>query len=400
MKRFLIVSAVLVLFVISAEAQVRHGWYLGADAGIAVMENTFSSFGADGFRPGYSVNLTGGYHFNDLFSLEINAGLGRSFLAEQDCCLERGYLMGSDGVRYTDLPSGMEGWRYTDLYSDVLFKSLQLAVNFNLLSPLAKGKGTPWTLNLSPVLSFVGTGSDIRVKESKETTGIGVSSLHWGYGGRLEASYTFADRYSLGLYCNVRQLTGRPSDGVEYLHGLNMISEAGVRFLINFKRKTSRKSPSDTQVSARIPAPIEILEVPSSEPAQPAEAQPAVEEEVQPEVQPEMQEEVQSEVEAPIAVIYFSFNSVWVEPGERSTVKAVAEMMKQDRSMRIRVVGWGDKVGGDEVNLRVSAQRADAVEAALCKWLIPEDRIHTEGCGIKYDAPCDAEARCVRIFRL
>ena len=61
-------------------------------------------------------------------------------------------------------------------------------------------------------------------------------------------------------------------------------------------------------------------------------------------------------------------------------------------------MGWGDKVGGDEVNLRVSKQRSDAIKAALVRQQIAADRIETAGGGIKYDAPCDAEARCVQVL--
>ena len=64
-----------------------------------------------------------------------------------------------------------------------------------------------------------------------------------------------------------------------------------------------------------------------------------------------------------------------------------------DKSIRIRITGWGDDIGGEEVNKRVSLQRAEAVKRVLGQWLIPADRVETVGGGIKRDAASEAEAR-------
>jgi outer membrane protein OmpA-like peptidoglycan-associated protein len=122
---------------------------------------------------------------------------------------------------------------------------------------------------------------------------------------------------------------------------------------------------------------------------------------VQPEVVKEQPKEVVEDVATPptvansieFPVIYFSFNSIWIEPSERAKVKEIADMMKADKSIRIRITGWGDEIGGEEVNKRVSLQRAEAVKRVLGQWLVPAERIETVGGGIKRDAASDAEAR-------
>jgi OOP family OmpA-OmpF porin len=96
---------------------------------------------------------------------------------------------------------------------------------------------------------------------------------------------------------------------------------------------------------------------------------------------------------SPFPVIYFSFNSIWIEPSERDKVRQMADMLKADKSIRIRVTGWGDPVGGEAANQRVSLQRAEAVKRVLGQWLIPADRVETAGAGIKHDAASYDEAR-------
>ena len=78
---------------------------------------------------------------------------------------------------------------------------------------------------------------------------------------------------------------------------------------------------------------------------------------------------------------------------ERDKVRQMADMLKADKSIRIRVTGWGDPVGGEAVNQRVSLQRAEAVKRVLGQWLIPADRVETVGAGIKHDAASYDEAR-------
>jgi len=112
-------------------------------------------------------------------------------------------------------------------------------------------------------------------------------------------------------------------------------------------------------------------------------------------VQNDIVEEVSTSDLSPLTfpVIYFSFNSVWIEPNEKAKIKEIADMMKARPDMRVRITGWGDNVGGEEVNKRVSLQRAEAVKRMLGKWLIPAERVETVGAGIAHDAQSREEAR-------
>jgi outer membrane protein OmpA-like peptidoglycan-associated protein len=99
-------------------------------------------------------------------------------------------------------------------------------------------------------------------------------------------------------------------------------------------------------------------------------------------------------------VIYFSFNSVWIEPSERGKVKEISEILKANPEMRIRVTGSCCEIGGEEVNKRVSLQRAEAVKRVLGQWLIPAERVETVGAGIAHDAPSRKEARNATVIEI
>ena len=123
MKRLttILATAVLAVMALPALAQqseqtpekdFTRGWYIGAQAGMPMAEADFSSFGADKFRPGWSAGIHAGYRFTPVWSLEMMANWGQQFLAEQQCCYERGYFLGNDHNRYRDgfhFPEGVQG---------------------------------------------------------------------------------------------------------------------------------------------------------------------------------------------------------------------------------------------------------------------------------------------------
>ena len=60
-----------------------------------------------------------GYRFNSIFSAELSAKYGEMNLSAQDCCVERNYWLGSDGVLYKAGVLGMDSWEYANLKSHV-----------------------------------------------------------------------------------------------------------------------------------------------------------------------------------------------------------------------------------------------------------------------------------------
>ena len=398
-----------------AQKDYTRGWYVGAQAGMPMAEADFSSFGADKFRPGWTAGIHAGYHFTPVWSLEVSASWGQTFLAAQSCCYERGYFLGADHNRYRyTIPEGFGGWYYNDLKSHTFVQRYGLQVNMNMLGFFNATKNSRWRLEVSPAVYAVGTSSDLMTKADNTLVSDNINNWHLGYGGQSQVSYAVADNMNIGIYGGFTHLTGKPLDGMPELHSTNFIIDLGVKFSFAFggKKRACKSAP------AVVPAVVTPT-VPAEQPKQVVEEVVAVPEEktesveeviatdtvavqpIQQEVVSEQPKEVMEEVATtPVVtstrefpVIYFSFNSVWIEPSERAKVKEIADMMKADKSFRIRITGWCDEIGGEEVNKRVSLQRAEAVKRVLGQWLIPAERIETVGGGIKRDAASDAEAR-------
>lgn len=423
MKHTLIIILFLVLGarVVSAqdvqyETDYTRGWYIGAQAGMPMAEADFSSFGADKFRPGWSAGVHAGYRFTPVWSLEVTASWGHQFMAEQDCCFARGYFLGTDFNRYRStkhintIPEGMDGWYYTDLKSRTFVQRYGLQVNMNILGFFNRTKDSRWRLDISPAVYAVGTSSDLMTKADNTPVADNLNDWHLGYGGQAQVSYAVADNMNIGLYGGFTHLTGKPMDGMPELHSTNFIIDAGVKFSFAFggKKRTGRSAAA---VVPAVVAPIVPTEQPKEEvqevvtpPAEKVDSVVAVADTPKevlvadtvveaPTEEAVVTEQPKEEVKTPFPVIYFSFNSVWIEPDEKAKIKEIADLMKANPDMRIRITGWGDNVGGEEVNKRVSLQRAEAVKRMLGKWLIPAERVETVGAGINHNAANNDEAR-------
>lgn len=428
-KNLLMALAALLLTSYAAQAQEEttpardytRGWYVGAQVGMPMAEADFSSFGADGFRAGWNAGLHLGYRFTPIWSLEMTGNWGEQFLSEQACCNERGYFLGTDHNRYRYyIPNGMEGWNYSDLKSRTFVQRYGLQVNMNILGFFNKTKDSRWHLELSPAVYLAGTRSNITTKGDNSPVASNLREWHLGYGGQAQVSYAITKNMRLGIYGGFTHLTGDPMDGMPELHTTNYIIDAGFKFSFSFGAKHKRKSTDKIQnieyiahsdaanyhfeqseeysISRSEPEPaadsdvVEATEQSEESPISRLETEPTVESEVvETFEQDTATESVVAEAEFP--VIYFSFNSNWIEPDEKIKIKQIADMMKAAPTIRIRITGWSDNVGGEEACKRVSLQRAEAVKVMLGKWLISADRIETAGAGIAHDAPSREEAR-------
>ena len=406
--------------------------FVSAQIGIPAAQSNFSSFGADKYRPVVGAGISAGYRFTDVWSLEMTAMLARLSLAEKDCCMERHYFLGSDLERYHPalVTEGMKGHYYDEILSKTIVQKYGLQANMNILGFFQQTKSGPWRVEFSPAVYAVGTSSDILTKTDKAPIAENINKWHLGYGAQIQASYSFAENMKIGLYGGFTQLTGKPLDGMPKIHTSNNIINAGIKFTFGFKKsgKISSKPaniPTATQPTAATPAATQAVtpaEVPAaSETAQTsataaehtvtskqADAKETVVEVLAGEEavsettvtespvaeEPVMKETAETKVqEQTFPVIYFSFNSIWIEPEQRAKVKEIADRMKADKSIRVRVTGWCDPVGSAEANQRVSLQRAEAVKRVLGQWLVPADRIETVGGGINHDAASHDQAR-------
>ena len=366
-----------------AEASNRNlpdskGWYLGVDGGLPFGLSTFSSFGHDKTHMGWAVGIYGGYRFNPIFSAEFSARYGEVNLSAQDCCVERNYWLGSDGMFYNASVLGMDSWEYAQLKSHVRMGWYGARGHVNLLGLLRNTAHSRWTVAVSPHLYAVTTCADIQTLADHAEVMKGSTRWHLGYGASLQAGYQLTSNLNLGIYSGLTRLSGERMDGMpEHLHKNNFVWESGIRLGISFA-KTKKEKLTET-------SPMPQQEVLKQETQQQESA---------PEVNTAKQLQTTDKAETKVAVqgaaesakvtfpaIYFGFNRITIRPSEVSKLKNILCILKENPEMKVTVTGWCDTRGSVAVNRRISRQRAQALKNWLVKRGIAASRISVVGKG-------------------
>lgn len=80
--------------------------------------------------------------------------------------------------------------------------------------------------------------------------------------------------------------------------------------------------------------------------------------------------------------ILFDVNAATIKPESAGVLKEIGTVLKENESVKVRIIGHTDSDGADATNLELSKNRAEAVKAALSKdYGIDEARMVIEGMG-------------------
>ena len=351
------------------------GWYVGVEGGMPFGFSTFSSFGHDKTHLGWAAGLYGGYRFNSIFSAELSAKYGEMNLSAQDCCVDRNYWLGSDGVLYKAGVLGMDSWEYANLKSHVRMGRYGARVNVNLLGLFHKTANSRWDLAVSPHIYAVTTKADIQTIADEAKVMKGSTNWHLGYGADLQVGYQLTSCLKLGIYSGLTRLTGERMDGMpEHLHKNNFVWESGIRLGISFTKAKKRKMME----TSTIPQPE--VQQQQTTPEENTQQQETVAKADKAETKVAEQDIAEtSEVKFP--VIYFDFNSIGIKQSELSKLNGILRTLKENPNMKVTVTGWCDTKGSVAVNKRISRQRAEAVKTWLVKNGIEASRITAIGNG-------------------
>lgn len=349
------------------------GWYLGVDGGLPFGLSTFSSFGHDKTHLGWATGIYGGYRFNPIFSAELSARYGEVNLSAQDCCVERNYWLGSDGILYKAGVLGMDSWEYAQLKSHVRLGWYGARVHVNLLGLLRKTAHSRWTVAVSPHLYAVTTCADIQTLADHAEVMKGSTRWHLGYGASLQAGYQLTSNLNLGIYSGLTRLSGERMDGMpEHLHKNNFVWESGIRLGISFSKKKNKivETPSVPQTEVLHQDTILSENVNQKEKETVDKAETKV-----------VEQDIKEPVKVTFPVIYFSFNRITIRPSEVSKLKSILHILKENPDMKVMVTGWCDTRGSVAVNRRISRQRAQALKTWLVKRGVAASRISVVGKG-------------------
>ena len=349
------------------------GWYLGVDGGLPFGLSTFSSFGHDKTHLGWAAGIYGGYRFNPIFSAELSARYGEVNLSAQDCCVERNYWLGSDGMLYNASVLGMDSWEYAQLKSHVRMGWYGARGHVNLLGLLRNTAHSRWTVSVSPHLYAVTTCADIQTLADNAEVVKGSTRWHLGYGASLQAGYQLTSNLNLGIYSGLTRLSGERMDGMpEHLHKNNFVWESGIRLGISFSKKKNKivETPSVPQTEVLHQDTILSENVNQKEKETEDKAETKV-----------VEQDIKEPVKVTFPVIYFSFNRITIRPSEVSKLKSILHILKENPDMKVMVTGWCDTRGSVAVNRRISRQRAQALKTWLVKRGIAARRISVVGKG-------------------
>ena len=375
-----ILASVLPLSTMKAEEEKdvlapSQGWYVGVEGGMPFGFSTFSSFGHDKTHLGWAAGLYGGYRFNSIFSAELSAKYGEMNLSAQDCCVERNYWLGSDGVLYKAGVLGMDSWEYADLKSHVRMGQYGARVNINLLGLFHQTANSRWDLAVSPHIYAVTTKADIQTIADEAKVMKGSTNWHLGYGADLQVGYQLTSCLKLGIYSGLTRLTGERMDGMpEHLHKNNFVWESGIRLGISFTKAKKRKMMETSTIPQ--PEVQQQLTTPEENTQQQESAAKADKAETK-----VAEQDIAETSEVKFPVIYFDFNSIAIKPDEESKLNEILHILKENPDMKVTVTGWCDIRGSVAVNRRISRQRAETLKAWLVKNGIAARRISAAGKG-------------------
>lgn len=369
-------------------------WYFGAEYGIPFLVGDFTSFSTDKTYIGSQFGGFAGYQINSWIGIEASARTGYAKMGAKSYAVD--YLLNSNGMTYYT-KQDFTTWKYNDIYSKVHFINLGIQTNLNVNNFFGHNRGNRrWTVLLSPAVYAQRFSTELTGKSDKNSlSGKKTNDWNIGVGGDISLRYKISHAFDVQLRTGIIWVNNNKMDGISTLikskdhfmtsAGLSLIWKIGKRgkdnALYSIKRRTDvqplaiekqpaefTKSvccPKDSVEKSRMKQEITSLN------AQLQQAQTVV---------------IQNKDSVPmlgfneLPPVYFKRGLVYLNISlYRNELQRIVHTLNKYPELKVVLRGYADNTGNQDINQRISLQRAEALATYLKKEGINSERITIKG---------------------
>lgn len=352
-------------------------WSVGANIGLPFFAGDFQSNAFDKLHWGISADLQAGYQFTPVVGVRANLGYAQGRAGAKD--FEQEYWLDPFGwgdYRVEPLASSMQ---YKDLYSKVraVTFSLHADINLNnLIRPVPVGRRR-WTVSVSPGIYFQKFYPDVRTAAG---------------GHRFATEHFNPLTVSVGGEAMLRWKAGRAIDlqaryGISWIHRNVFDGVATYRPRDNQNFMTHFSVGVVWKIGARHKKKDHLMYAARYIPPRPQPRIDTVVVRMEPQIVVQERTVVQP-VEKPVwyylPTIHFDRGSAEIDT-ERfaSQLDAIVRLLAGAPETTVHIRAYADRSGSEQVNLRLSGERAEALRNYLIgRGIAPQRIVSVEGRGV------------------
>lgn len=360
-------------------------WSLGANIGFPFFAGDFKSFSEDKTYWGVTSGLQLGYQLTPTWGLSLSAAYAQNKAGAKGYELD--YMLGPNGYSYygQTLPEGYA--YYKDLYSEIKMFNFGLNVDINVLNLFwpAQNSSRRWAVLASPGVYLQKFSPRVynKADDKRFTTTNLDNSVNFGLGGDLAVRFKASRTIDIQLKGGMIWIDNNKFDGIETVcnrkYNTMVTTTLGVVWKIGGQKNDHLMYASPyAPVSYPDPEPVKEVVKTVRDTVVVVRVEPAPEVEVK---------------EMPVLPsVHFTRGSADLDAQENATDLAeILVILKEYPDVKFRILGFADHTGTEQINAKISQDRANALKSYLVYKGISSSRI-IEAKGMGKDVSLQGEA--------
>lgn len=349
-------------------------WTIGLNGGMSAMFGDFSTFSDDKFYPAPIGSVSVGYQMNPTIGFTIEGYYSHNKLGARSG--NKDYYLNTNGYRADGATDPLEGGtflKYGDLYSNVTLWQGRFGMDINLSNVFGGNRAERmrrWTVVFTPsyYLQYYRPRVYRKSDDARYTSRDLFYQVSNGAGAELALRLRASKIVDFQLKGGGVYGFNKKFDGIAGDSKNNILAymQLGVVFKINGKTKR------DNIIYAATPAFVPVMDLGGHDCKRQAKADTVY-------VDRPVEREVVKEVvkyEAVLPSIGFVRGSSKIDEEKYALqLQTIVKYLKENPNMNIEITGWADKTGSDEVNERITNERAENLRDYLVANGISANRI-------------------------